>query len=533
MIPVFKAEIDAGIADVVRANASIAYLNVVEPFDPIQKEKVLAGLANMKVDEKILASITDNDLYPVKSILATTCWNKNDDIFDPHETWLARHSVAHKPSNFEHNELDIIGHMIDSWAMEADGTSIPDNIPMDELPDYFHLLDSSVVYRSWSNADKKQKVEELISKIEARQAFVSMECIFRGFDYGVITQEGKAHVIQRDAESAFLTKHLRAYGGAGQYEGYRVGRIMRRMTFSGKGFVARPANPDSAAFPWENPINFSHASQINPFSKKNGVLFSCTDNSVEKSDASSENKEISEMTVDTNKVLEDQVSELKAQVKALIEENKTLANTTTKASIDKLQGEVDGLTKKLEAATAETAKVAEELKAKADFADDLQKKFEADVAAKAELEAELSKIKAEAVKTARVSALVDGGVSKEDAEATVEKFSALTDDQFKAISELAIKAAKTAAEFPPKKDDKKKGKKEDKTMCSEKSEDEDESTASADLDDVEEEDELALSSSADESEETSVSEKVQAGLHEFFASRGIGAASKKNETVKN
>lgn len=533
MIPIFKAEIDAGIAEKIRANASIAYVNSIEPLALTgdQLHKICASLEASHIDKKIIASISDSDLYPTKSILATTCWNKNDDVFDPHETWYARHSVAHKPSNFEHDELVIIGHMIDSLAIDTDGVAIADNTAEEDLPDLFHLLDMSVVYRSWSNQERKKKVEDLIAKIKAKEAFVSMECIFRGFDYGVVTSEGSAHIVARDKDSAFLTKHLRAYGGTGEYEGHKIGRVMRRMTFSGKGFVTRPANPDSAAFPWESSINFANASQINPFSRKVGVLLSCTDNSVAKSDASSENKEILEMTVDTNKVLEDQIAELKAQVKTLVEENKTLASTTTKASIDKLEEKVSDLTKKLDTATADHAKVADELKAKAAFADDLQAKFEADTKVKADLEAELSKIKAESTKTSRISTLVAGGITKEEAEATVEKFAALSDDQFKAISEFAIKAAKTAAEFPPKKDDKKKkdAKKGDDGAGASEAE---EASASTDLDDVEEGEELALSSSADESEEADASEKTRAGLVEFFASRGIGAASK-NETVKN
>src|SRR5690606_32975140 len=39
--------------------------------------------------------------------------------------------------------------------------------------------------------------------------------------------------------------HLRAYGGNGVYEGYRLGRLLRNITFSGKGLVDVPANKRS------------------------------------------------------------------------------------------------------------------------------------------------------------------------------------------------------------------------------------------------------------------------------------------------
>ena len=51
--------------------------------------------------------------------------------------------------------------------------------------------------------------------------------------------------VPREESSAFLTKHLRSYGGSGKYEDYRVGRLLRNLSFSGKGLVSKPANPRS------------------------------------------------------------------------------------------------------------------------------------------------------------------------------------------------------------------------------------------------------------------------------------------------
>ena len=72
-----------------------------------------------------------------------------------------------------------------------------------------------------------------------------MECLFAGFDYSVIDQTGNAKTVARNEDSAFLTKHLRAYGGTGEYEGYKIGRSLRDISFSGKGLVSKPANPRS------------------------------------------------------------------------------------------------------------------------------------------------------------------------------------------------------------------------------------------------------------------------------------------------
>ena len=72
-----------------------------------------------------------------------------------------------------------------------------------------------------------------------------MECIFNVFDYAVESPNGEYHVVARGENTAFLTQHLRAYGGGGVYQDHKVGRLLRNITFSGKGFVANPANPDS------------------------------------------------------------------------------------------------------------------------------------------------------------------------------------------------------------------------------------------------------------------------------------------------
>jgi uncharacterized coiled-coil protein SlyX len=85
----------------------------------------------------------------------------------------------------------------------------------------------------------------LIQEIDEGKWAVSMECLFSDFDYSVVNPDGETKVIARDEESSFLTKHLRAYGGEGKWENYKIGRLLRNISFSGKGLVNQPANPRS------------------------------------------------------------------------------------------------------------------------------------------------------------------------------------------------------------------------------------------------------------------------------------------------
>ena len=77
-------------------------------------------------------------------------------------------------------------------------------------------------------------MKKIIAEIEEGKWYVSMECLFAGFDYALIGEEGSAKVLARDEESAFLTKHLRAYGGTGEYQGYKVGRALEIYLFQVK-----------------------------------------------------------------------------------------------------------------------------------------------------------------------------------------------------------------------------------------------------------------------------------------------------------
>ena len=103
--------------------------------------------------------------------------------------------------------------------------------------------------------------DQIIAEIEEGKWFVSMECLFAGFNYALLDEGGNGKILARDEESAFLTKHLRAYGGTGEYEGYKVGRALANISFSGKGLVAKPANPrsiiiKSVAFEVDHNSNF-------------------------------------------------------------------------------------------------------------------------------------------------------------------------------------------------------------------------------------------------------------------------------------
>ena len=239
---IFEQEKLDGLEENLSTSASISYASVVEPF-------IVAPKASLKKFDKTVASYDDEDLYYVQSILVSTSWNKNDDIFDPVEVWAAKGTPEHKPTNLEHNENDIIGHIISNWPINEDGQIIDEETAIEDLPKKYHILTGSVIYRGFSSPELKERSDKLIAEIEAGTKYVSMECFFKGFDYGLINKENlEFKVLSRNEDTAYLTKYLRAYGGMGEHENYKIGRVLKNITFTGKGFVDRPANSDSIIF---------------------------------------------------------------------------------------------------------------------------------------------------------------------------------------------------------------------------------------------------------------------------------------------
>ncbi|NDD83993.1 hypothetical protein EBZ38_06910 [bacterium] len=231
---IYKQEVLDGIAEKVQADTTVAYCS-----------QAVVCPVNHEISQKIKASANPKqiDLYYIKSILVSTGWNKNDDVFSPEQTWAARTTPEDKQFNFMHNENDIIGHITGSYIVDRSGNTIDSNL--DNTPQDFDIITEAVLYNSWTSPDNRERMQKIINEIEQGKWFVSMECLFAGFDYALIDQQGNPKVIARNEQSSFLTKHLRAYGGTGEYEGYKVGRSLRDISFSGKGLVSKPANPRS------------------------------------------------------------------------------------------------------------------------------------------------------------------------------------------------------------------------------------------------------------------------------------------------
>ena len=425
-IIIYQAEKSAGLEEQIRSNASIAYASPLHPIDRIEPS-VLDSFKTKAAKFMSTAGTDDDDVYHTYSILVTSSWNKNDDVFGSEEVWSARKTPQYKPANLEHDEKKIIGSIISSWPVDDDFNLVDDNSTAEDLPDKIHILVSSVIYRQWQDSEYQARAEDLIRKIEHGEMFVSMECIFRGFDYAVQSPDGLNHIVARNEETSFLTRHLRSYGGTGQYQDHKVGRMLRNITFSGKGFVEKPANPESIIFDNDEVFDFAGASIAkNLFSKNNGVSVRVEQNIL--SNTGSE-----EEILMTSDFLNEQVKELKEALSASQAEIKELTNKVSKANVEKLEAETTELNQMVDALGETVAKAEEVAKEDAVKIEALAATITELTEAKDTAEAAIAEMEEKEKRNARATALIEAGIAEDQVEAKLDTFASLTDEQFSEV----------------------------------------------------------------------------------------------------
>jgi hypothetical protein len=496
----YKAEkAVAGLIEQMQANSSIAYTTKLEEWIP-GSDEVNQGKAwarDMMGDSK--ASISDDDLFYTKSILVSTNWNKNDDVFDRAEVWAARHTPAHKPTNIEHDEKRLVGHITDVWAIDDKGAVISDNIPVDDLPNLYHLVNGAVVYANWQDESLTQRTQLLIGEIQSGKKFVSMEALFSNFGYAVVTPGNQFRVIARNEETAFLTKHLRAYGAKGEFEGCKLGRLLRNITFSGKGYVDNPANDRSIIFNSAQVFDFGKASTENSFGEESGVSYSYADNH---NSLNNKGQNMADSTSNSD-LLQKQNEKLEKTVSDLQFKNDELQALANEAGVKSLEDSIASL----EAELAQAKKDYDEEKKKKEDAEkaksELQTKLDETLEAKELAESKIAEAEADKTKADRIATLVSGGMDKEAAEAKVELFSEFSDDQFQAVASELIAAIKIQQinnqSTPGEGDGSTEGSSEDESDDSEDDISKDSAEASADdsvLDNTESSDDVNMTTEA-------------------------------------
>tara|TARA_R110001583_G_scaffold62173_1_gene183134 strand:+ start:2265 stop:3764 length:1500 start_codon:yes stop_codon:yes gene_type:complete len=469
----YAQEIEDGIQDLIENNCTIAYCSPIDLEITDEDKAIALSHADLNNEED-----KQFDLYYLSSVLVSSGWNKNDDVFDAQEMWAARSTPEDKQFNYMHDEKDIIGHITGNYVVDFGGKSLDGTVDWSQAgsPEDFNIITNAVLYKSWSDMDLQVRMANIIEEIEeGNRWFVSMECLFPNFDYALRNSQGETKVVAREEASAFLSKHLRSYGGTGKYEGYEVGRLLRNISFSGKGLVSKPANPRSII------LNDSQS-----FSECKSKFI--TVSSIKETKMSD--------------VLQKQLDELKAELAEARLTNETMKQEMetqkTEAIESQLQTFEETISAKDEAAASLESQVTEALSR----VEELEVSLASAEAAKEEAISKVAEIEKAAALEKRIAALTEAGLEGEELDEAIAKFEDLDQETFEFI----------VAKMPPwlnkdKKDDEDKDedKKDKKDEKASKADDElleeeiDESEASAeDLEEVEAEENIAMAEAIDE-----------------------------------
>jgi len=398
---IYKSEIESGLSELIKNN-TVAYCAQANLHKgSIEAAKVV--ISDVDVLEKVIAQNKDQmDLYYLESVLVSTGWNKNDDVFDAQETWAARNTPEDKQFNFMHNEDDIIGHITGSYVVDQDGN----RLNQEEKPDQFDIVTQAVLYTSWSGEEKRERMNNIISEIEEGKWFVSMECLFPAFDYALQSSEGETKVIQRNEASAFLTKHLRAYGGEGIYEDYKIGRLLRNLAFSGKGLVSKPANPRSIILDKGEYFDESKSQTL-------------TISSVKEINMSDQDKQIEDLRAE--------LAEAKSANEVL--KDKVVAEQQSEFQ-DKIASLESVIAEQVETIAVRDAAIAEQSEAIKSGEADMKEKME-----------ELREMKKKEAMMKRKAQLEEAGLGAEEASTAAISFESIDDEAFEAVVAMMKKKA--------------------------------------------------------------------------------------------
>ena len=387
---------------------SVKFLTEALPGDR-QMDIESLTIAADKYPKSVATNTGQPDLHFIETLLVSVGWNLNDDVFDKHEVWAARHSPEDKPFNFQHDEADIIGHIVANHIIDAHLKKISDE--QSDPPNDFHIVTSVALYKHWENTELQDRMNSIIADIPEGKWFVSMEALFDDFDYAIIGPDGKHSIVSRNSTSAYLTKHLRAYGGTGKYKDFKVGRLLRNMVFKGEGLVEQPANPKSVIL-----------SGVMPFS---GVKAN--------RDIILSNEEKSNMSENSNDKLTGQLADAQADIQRLTKELAETGVKQLKEEITSLQTVATDVQAEVEELQTGLATANSELEAK-----DAQLKESAE--ATTALQVQLDDVQAEVKLAERVNTLIGAGLSEDDAKKRAEAFSTVGDSEFALIVELTPKA---------------------------------------------------------------------------------------------
>lgn len=350
-------DLEYSIKDKLLNNKAVAYcslqLDKIVRADTNDNKNTLIGLLKKN-------NLTSDVLW-FPAILVTTNWNGNDDVFFTSEVWSARKTPVGKPVNWQHvigeKNNEIIGVINSCIPIKDDYSIVTDNIENINDIDKFHLSIGCMIWQKYFPS----YAEEIIARIPENNLFVSMECEFYGFNYAFREFNSDTIIlVERTSKNSWLTQFLRAYGGRGvvklKDKEYKIGRVLKNITFTGVGCVNTPGNNESVILIDDvNTVNYHMASaSLNDDLNKiceNCVLF-IDDKNTSNIMSKENNDKVTEETKACSCATSSEKDTMAARMKELEDECASLKDTMAKMKSDS-EAQLSTLAESLKSAQSE------------------------------------------------------------------------------------------------------------------------------------------------------------------------------------
>lgn len=293
---------------------------------------------------------------------------------------------------------------------------------------------------------------------------VSMEAHFEEFDYALLDEStGTVKIVVRNEDTAWMSGLLRWLGGPGVHtvkdsdgkvkDYYRVGRALRDITFTGKGFVTNPANPDSIILtksfkPKLGAANNKEAADSNKLAAGR-ITVGNTNNKGDKKMSDIDPIQYAGVLAkaQTADKLEKDNDKLQAKLEKTQDELVKAEKSISEFEFGKKEYEtlLEAAKKEKEKDEKEKAELHQQLEAaKKEKEEDEKDKKEK--AAKIEsIEKELAELKANQQTAQRQAMLLQEGIEAKEVDAFIKTYASFNDEQFKAVASTAIESHRTKA----------------------------------------------------------------------------------------
>ncbi len=215
----------------------------IELHDETDELKEAAAVIELPKDGK-----KQIDLQYFSAIFVSSGANLNHAYFLPSELVKAEGTIVNKAMDLEHSEEDIVGHIYARVFIDKEGKELS----LDELASMETAnLDSKDMHVAIAGIVYKNRFPDLAKEVAAGKWSVSMEAYFRNYDVKIgdlIISRPEAEALGLATDAIIDTlfgRVAKVIKNKVEIATGKIDRVLREITFSGCGFVKKPANPPS------------------------------------------------------------------------------------------------------------------------------------------------------------------------------------------------------------------------------------------------------------------------------------------------